>query len=111
MVLFLFVPVQLISIFFFLKKKNKRKLLPSVASSLPLMMSTPPKSPFMGSVGLPSQPPKVPTKKEKFTVGGSAERIQGGSAEGRTMVLEVVGSDPEVGTKEAIKASPLRVGT
>ena len=27
------------------------------------------------------------------------------------MVLEVVGSDPEVGTEEAIKASPLRVGT
>uniref|UniRef100_A0A2N9EE56 Aminotransferase-like plant mobile domain-containing protein n=1 Tax=Fagus sylvatica TaxID=28930 RepID=A0A2N9EE56_FAGSY len=48
-------------------------------------MSTPPKSPSMGYVGLPSQPPKVPTKKEKLTASGSAERSQGG--------LEVVGSD------------------
>ena len=39
------------------------------------------------------------------------EQSQEGSTEGRTMVLEVVGSDPEVGTEEAIKASPLRVGT
>ena len=28
----------------------------------------------------------------------------------RTIVLEVVGGDPKVGTEEAIKASPLRVG-
>jgi hypothetical protein len=27
------------------------------------------------------------------------------------MVLEVVGGDPDVGTEEVIKASPLRVGT
>ncbi|GMY29272.1 hypothetical protein FCV25MIE_24514 [Fagus crenata] len=65
----------------------------------------------MGSVGLPSQPPKVPTKKEKLTASGSAERSQGGSTEGRTMVLEVVGGDPKVGTEELIKASPLQVGT
>jgi hypothetical protein len=65
----------------------------------------------MDSVGLPSQPPKVPTKKKKLTAGESMERSQGGSAEGRTMVLEVVGSDPEVGIEEASKASPLRVGT
>ena len=74
-------------------------------------MSTPPKSPSMGSVGLPSQPPMMPAKKEKLTASGSAEQSQGGSAEGRTMVLEVVGGDPEVGTEEAIKASLLRVGT
>jgi hypothetical protein len=53
----------------------------------------------------------VPAKKEKLTASGSAERSQGGSAEGRTMVLEVGGGDPEVGTEEAIKASPLQVGT
>jgi hypothetical protein len=74
-------------------------------------MSTPPKSPFMGSVRLPSQPLKVLTKKEKLTASGSTEWSQGGLAEGRTMVLEVVGGDPEVGIEEAIKASPLRVGT
>ena len=53
----------------------------------------------------------MPAKKEKLTASGSAEWSQGGSAEGRIMVLEVGGGDPEVGTEEVIKASPLRVGT
>ena len=51
------------------------------------------------------------TKKEKLTANGSAKRSQGSSAEGRTMVLEVVGGDPVAGTEEVIKAFPLRVRT
>uniref|UniRef100_A0A2N9FUN5 Aminotransferase-like plant mobile domain-containing protein n=1 Tax=Fagus sylvatica TaxID=28930 RepID=A0A2N9FUN5_FAGSY len=74
-------------------------------------MSTPPKSPSMSSVELSSQPPKVPTKKGKLTASGSAKQSQGSLAEGRTMVLEVVGSDPEASIEEVTKASPLQVGT
>jgi hypothetical protein len=65
----------------------------------------------MSSVELSSQPPKVPTKKGKLTASGSAKQSQGSLAEGRTMVLEVVGGDPEAGIEEVTKASPLQVGT
>uniref|UniRef100_A0A2N9EW30 Aminotransferase-like plant mobile domain-containing protein n=1 Tax=Fagus sylvatica TaxID=28930 RepID=A0A2N9EW30_FAGSY len=63
-------------------------------------MSTPPKSLSMSSVELSSQPPKVPTKKGKLTASGSAKQSQGSLAEGRTMVLEVIGGDLEVVIKE-----------